>query len=232
MKGLHDNLVQDPITLFNENTVIPAYPVEGITTADRIIGAIMGTFIGDALGQSCLWYYDYNDLWKHYGTWLTDYQDPQQDDPANAMAEIAVYKYQAGVRAGMNSQTGQLIQLLLEQVVRDHGFDVEKYAAAVNGFFENEILPTATFADTVVDDTVMNTYYGNGIKCFSGRYTNREVRENFDLWYNSGKKDGLWWKDPLVSTTSTSDGAQMAVILAALYRDPKELFERAYQFLR
>ncbi len=232
MKGYHDKLVQDPVALFNENSVVPAYPVGDISTADRITGAIMGAFIGDALGQGSLWYYDYNRLWGQYGTWMTDYQDPQKDHPANSMEEIAVYKYQAGVRAGMSSQTGQLFQLLLEHLVKENGFVGPKYAAAVTAFFDQEILPTATFSNVESEDNIVSTYAGSGVKCFSGRYTNREVRENFDLWYNNGKKDGLWWQDPVVSITSTSDGAQMAVMLAAIYRDPKMLFEKAYELLR
>lgn len=44
--------------------------------------------------------------------------------------------------------------------------------------------------------------------------------------------DGHWWEHPTVSTTSTTGGGQMGIILAALYCDPRELFDKAYQLLR
>ena len=40
-----------------------AYPKD-VPIHDRIVGSIMGCFVGDALGLGCHWYYDFNDLWK------------------------------------------------------------------------------------------------------------------------------------------------------------------------
>jgi len=79
----------------------------------------MGTLIGDALGAGCHWYYDYNDLWEKYGTWVNDYVDPCYIKDGKGMDEISSYRYQVSVRAGMNSQTGQLIQVLLETIAKN-----------------------------------------------------------------------------------------------------------------
>ena len=210
----------------------PRYPVDGITRNDRVVGALLGAFIGDALGNGCLWYYDLRDLWESYGLWIDGYRDPQRDRPQNEMIEIAAYKYKMGLRAGFASQTGQLLRLTLESLLRCKGFERSDYVMSVENFFREEILPTAQFEIGKEMSTVGKTYCGEGISCFSGRYTNREVRENFDLWYHGGKMDGNWSCDSTVSTTTTSDGAQMAIPLACIYSSPLDLIEHGWEFLR
>ena len=219
-----------------------------IPTQERIEGAILGAFIGDALGLGCHWIYNYSEFWRDYGPWVDGYTDPKSIDEGGQFEMISAYRYRAGVRAGMSSQSGQLYQVLLETVAsnckRHKGageFVESEYVARVNEFFKNELLPTAAFQTDI--DTYNShvgvklehgTYIGDddGIKCFSGRYTNEEVRFNFDYWFNKGKMDGRWWKpESNVTWTSTSEGAQWGVILAALYRDPTELFYKAYDFL-
>jgi ADP-ribosyl-[dinitrogen reductase] hydrolase len=212
-------------TSWNEKTVELTYPTDGITTEDRIKGAIMGALIGDALGVGCHWYDfvdDFEALWTDYGTWIDDYVDPQEDNRYGKL------RYDAGVRGGWNSQSGQLIQVLLEVIAESTAggttkgeFVAADYAAAVEDFFKNQLLPAATFADA-----------GN-IDGLSGRFTDRAIRENFDVWYNKGAMDGDWSSDTdIASITSTSDAAQFGVILAALYRDPEELFPKAYELAR
>ena len=41
------------------------------TIQDRAAGAIMGAFIGDALGLGPHWYYDLEDLRRNYGEWIS-----------------------------------------------------------------------------------------------------------------------------------------------------------------
>ena len=74
------------------------------TPKDRAIGAIMGTFIGDALGVGPHWYYDMDQLKKDYGEWIDDYTSPKAG------------RYHMGLTAGENSQTGQVAGFLLESL--------------------------------------------------------------------------------------------------------------------
>jgi ADP-ribosylglycohydrolase len=55
---------------------------------DAVTGGIMGTFIGDALGLGCHWYYDLRALKADYGTWITDYVT-SKPDRTDAFASIA-----------------------------------------------------------------------------------------------------------------------------------------------
>jgi len=55
---------------------------------DRAAGAIMGAFIGDALGLGPHWYYHLAELRRDYGDWITTYTDPKPG------------RYHSGLRAG------------------------------------------------------------------------------------------------------------------------------------
>lgn len=74
------------------------------TGKERAVGAIMGMFIGDALGVGPHWYYDLAQLKKDYGEWIDDYTSPKAG------------RYHAGLSAGENSQTGQVAGFLLESL--------------------------------------------------------------------------------------------------------------------
>jgi len=79
--------------------------------ADRASGAIMGVFIGDALGLGCHWYYDIGELRRDFGPWISDYTTPKAG------------RYHAGMKAGQISQTGIINQMLLASVVSQKGYD-------------------------------------------------------------------------------------------------------------
>lgn len=43
-----------------------------LTIKERAAGAIMGAFIGDAMGVGPHWYYDLEELRRDYGPWITE----------------------------------------------------------------------------------------------------------------------------------------------------------------
>lgn len=72
---------------------------------ERAAGAVMGAFIGDALGLGCHWYYNLDELRRDYGPWISDYTAPKPD------------RYHGGMRAGQLSQSGIIMEMLLRSVV-------------------------------------------------------------------------------------------------------------------
>jgi len=82
---------------------------------DRAAGAVMGAFIGDALGLGPHWYYDLADLRRDYGDWITGYTDPMPG------------RYHDGMRAGQQSQAGFILELTLWSLVERGGYDAEDF---------------------------------------------------------------------------------------------------------
>ena len=78
---------------------------------DRAAGALLGAFIGDALGLGPHWYYDLDELRSSYGPWIDDYTDPKPD------------RYHAGMKAGQLSQAGIILEMTLRSLVERHGYD-------------------------------------------------------------------------------------------------------------
>ena len=169
---------------------------------DRIMGAIMGVLIGDALGVGSHWYYDLKALKKDFGPWISDYSDPQPNG-ATRHVDIHKHRYEEGVRAGDVSQTGQLIIMLLESVAEKGTYDRKDFSSRVDKLFE------------MLDGTR-----------YSGRYTDVAIRET---WKH--RHDGTGWDDPKVGCNHiTSEAAQMNTILAALYyKDATRLIKEAYR---
>ena len=81
------------------------------TIQNRAAGAIMGAFIGDALGLGPHWYYDLSELRRDYGDWITTYTDPKPG------------RYHSGLKAGQLSQAGIILRLMLRSLVKSGGYD-------------------------------------------------------------------------------------------------------------
>lgn len=92
---------------------------------DRAQGALMGAFIGEALGVGPHWYYDLKELHATYGTWISDYTDPQKG------------RYHDGVKAGELSQQGLIIQKTAQYLVKHKAYDHDSYFKMI----DDEILP-------------------------------------------------------------------------------------------
>ena len=82
---------------------------------DRARGAIMGAFIGDALGLGPHWYYDLNDMRRDYGDWINSYTDPRPG------------RYHAGLKAGQLSQAGFILTLMLRSLVDCGAYQEEDF---------------------------------------------------------------------------------------------------------
>jgi len=177
------------------------YPMD-LAPKDRIMGAIMGVLIGDALGVGCHWYYDLAILKDDFGPWISGYVDPKTDSK-NSFVAVARKRFQEGVRAGDVSQTGQIFVLLLESVAEQGTYDRGDFASRVDAFFK----------------TIDGTNY-------SGRYTDSAMRET---WKN--RHAGIGWDDLKVGSSAiTSEAAQMGVLLAALfYKKAEDVAEQVYR---
>lgn len=151
---------------------------------NRAMGAVMGTLIGDALGVGPHWYYDLDQLKKDYGEWIDNYTEPKAN------------RYHAGLKAGENSQTGQVVTMLLESVS-----DCGEY---VESDFTNRL------------DDLLKTLDGTPS---SGRYTDKVMR---NVWV-SRQKNELDWSEA-GSFGDTAEAAIRTPVLAAhYYRDIKSL---------
>jgi ADP-ribosylglycohydrolase len=96
-----------------------------ITIQDRAAGAVMGAFIGDALGLGPHWYYDLDELHRDYGTWISAYTDPKPG------------RYHSGLKAGQPSQAGYILRLTLESLVEKGGYDQQDFCRRL----DQDLLP-------------------------------------------------------------------------------------------
>ena len=82
---------------------------------DRAAGAIMGAFIGDALGLGPHWYYDLNELRREFGEWIVGYTDPKPG------------RYHDGLKAGQLSQAGFILLLMLRSLVENGEYNEQDF---------------------------------------------------------------------------------------------------------
>ena len=176
----------------------------GLSREQRVMGAVMGYLAGDAMGLGIHWYYDLDELHKDYGPWVDQYQSPIPNG-SHSFAQVSRYRYEQGVRAGDVSQTGQIFTLLLESVVARGRYDEVDFHRRLDEFFK-----------TLNGET------------YSGRYTESIIK---NLW--ASRQKGVAWSDPAIATASdTSDGAQLAVVLAVLYEDEETLAIEADRLMK
>ncbi len=170
---------------------------------DRAMGAIMGALIGDALGLGCHWYYDLSQLQADYGSWVSEYRS-SKTDRKDRFGNIARLRYEAGLRAGDVSQTGQVTILLLESLAERGTYDGGDFTSRLDALLET------------IDGTP-----------FSGRYTDWAMR---DVWQQ--RKSGIDWQK-VGSTADTSEAAMRSTVLAArFFKDPGGLAEVGYRNIR
>ncbi len=78
---------------------------------DRVVGALMGAFIGDALSLGPHWYYDLDELHADHGEWISDYTTPKP------------HRYHGGMKPGQSSQAGLLLLLTLRSLAGKGAYD-------------------------------------------------------------------------------------------------------------
>lgn len=78
---------------------------------DRAMGAIMGAFVGEALGVGPHWYYDLPELRRTHGDWIDDYTTPKPE------------RFHDGLKAGQNAQAGFILELMLRSLVESNGYN-------------------------------------------------------------------------------------------------------------
>lgn len=78
---------------------------------EKAKGALMGAFIGEALGVGPHWYYDLEEMREEYGDWIDDYTEPKAD------------RYHGGLKAGEISQAGILLKMMTEHLIENDGYD-------------------------------------------------------------------------------------------------------------
>jgi ADP-ribosylglycohydrolase len=159
--------------------------------ADRAAGCIVGAFIGDALGLGPHWYYDLAELQREYGAWIDDYTSPRPDH------------YHGGMSAGELSQTGIIMELLLQSVAARGQYDEKDFCRRL----DEDFLP----------------HLDGKPSSGPGGYTNHSFRH---VW-TARVQNKLPWGQT-AGNSDTSEGAERIAIIAARYaHHPRELAQHA-----
>lgn len=96
-----------------------------ISKKESAKGALMGAFIGEALGVGPHWYYDLEEMRAEYSDWINDYTEPKTD------------RYHGGLKAGEISQAGILLKMMSEHLIKNDGYD----QAAFCKMMDEDFLP-------------------------------------------------------------------------------------------
>ncbi len=159
--------------------------------ADRAAGAIVGAFVGDALAVGVHWYYDLEEQRANHGEWISGYTAPHPG------------RYHSGSSPGDLSQSGFILELLLDSVVRRGCYDEEDFCDRL----DNELLP-------LLDGTPESG---------PGGYTNHSIRQVWQARIGEGRS----WPES-AGNADTSEGAERAIITTARHaRDLRKAAESA-----
>ena len=86
-----------------------------IPVQDRAEGALLGAWIGDALGLGPHWYYSLEELRRDYGYWIDRYTDPKPG------------RYHYGMKAGQLSQSGFILKLMVRSLIERGVYDEKDF---------------------------------------------------------------------------------------------------------
>jgi len=88
--------------------------------ANRAAGAVLGGFVGEALGVGTHWYYDLAELRRDHGEWVSGYTTPLPG------------RYHDGLVAGQLSQAGIIAAHLLDTILECGGYDEAAFTARLD----------------------------------------------------------------------------------------------------
>lgn len=143
---------------------MPNYHALPTTQTDRAAGAIMGAFIGDALGVGPHWYYELNELRRDHGDWITDYTTPL---PGH---------YHESLKAGEPSQAGFILRLTLESLLAYQGYKQADFCRRL----EQDLFSQLDFSQP-----------NSSAKQGPGGYTSQSIRE---AWHKRVQLQLPWEK--------------------------------------
>lgn len=159
------------------------------TIEDRAAGAIMGAFIGDALGLGPHWYYDLTELRQNYGEWIDGYTTPKPD------------RYHGGMKAGDNSQSGFLLEMLIDSLLENTEYDEKDFCTRL----DHDLFPLLDGTATVGP----------------GGFTSQSIREAWALRTQQGMPWGT-----IAGHTDNTEAVERTIALAVRYANqPKKLAE-------
>jgi len=124
---------------------------------NRIKGALIGAFIGDALAVGCHWYYDLNQMREECGEWVDDYSKAKKGH------------YHEHQNAGDSSQSGYILMLIMESLIANEGYNQENFC---------ETLETKLFPK--IDGTAMGGTGGYTSQSIREVYYKRKQGLNWD----------------------------------------------------
>lgn len=165
---------------------------------DRIVGSILGVFIGDALGVGVHWQYDLDKLQADRG-FVTDYLDPLKDSFHSGTLHAPG---RGKLHAGQLEQQGFIDKILLESLAEHKALDQFDFLDR----FEREILREST-----MDGTRQGGKYG---------WTDKSICEIYQARVIEGKP----WEECVPPRSDTPDSIVRAALIATLYfQTPMEM---------
>lgn len=161
--------------------------MSSITFQERATGAIMGAYIGDALGLGPHWFYDLDEQRRYYGDWIDDYTEPQPN------------RYHGGMKAGQQSQSGLILNMLIDSMLAHDGYDEADFCQRL----DNDLFP-------LLDGTP---------NVGPGGFTSQSIREAWVLRTQQNKP----WGD-VAGFTDNTEAAERVLALAVRYaKKPNQL---------
>lgn len=158
---------------------------------DRIVGSILGVFVGNALGVGVHWQYDLEKLERERG-FVTDYLDPLPDSYHSGTPNAPG---RGKLGAGQLEQQGVLCRILLQSLAENNALDQQDFLER----FERDIL-----REPSMDGTRQGGKYGWTDKTICEIYQSRVIEEKP-------------WEECVPLRSDTPDSIVRASLIAALY---------------